>query len=154
MPTPNAVSRITRTPIYYDPSYENAGSYQPSSMIQTIVGMLGGRKPGITINPNNTNDIRQTIKHEDVHSLLSALDLPSLNKENPLYSRIASLYENRYPGKDTNAEVPALSTAGQSESYGIPAPLSQQYNDYLKQQLFKLDPKLGKKYQQLSAVTQ
>lgn len=160
MPTPNAVSRITRTPIYYDTNYENAGAFNPSSgILQNILAMLGRHKPGITINPNNTNDLRQTINHEDIHSLLSNMNengqLENLNKVNPFYSKIASLYESKYPGKNTNSEIPALSAAGEGQTYGIPQPLTQQYNDYLRNQLFKLDPKLAAKYAQLSkGVTQ
>ena len=149
-----AQSRRTRTPIEFTSSEENAGRYTPPSDFQQflskipLLGQLINSAGTIKVNPANTSDINRVVKHESVHALLNPLfqsgQLEQLNNQNPAYSPIAAKIMSSGVG-DPNAEAPAYSTTGESGMIGVTNPLSSQYIDNLKQQLFKLDPKLAQK---------
>ena len=151
------VTPVTGIPIDYDESYANAGVYHPEGFIHKIASSIlpSVFPPGgsITVNPKNTADVNKVITHESVHGLLNGLDasgqLQQLNSQNPYYSKIASAITDSQGG-DPSTEAPAYAATGEtSQLKGVNPIISQQYRDTLLKQLLKLDPNIGKMYQQL-----
>jgi hypothetical protein len=71
--------------------------------------------------------------------------LPQLNSQNPSFSPIASALSAAGAGT-SSTEAPAYAATGETSQIGVGNPLSSAYINHLKQQLFKLDPKLAAKY--------
>jgi hypothetical protein len=143
--------------VVYDKSLKTAGHYSPEGMFHAFLSSMVPSlfHPGgtITINPDNTANVNTTIQHERVHALLNSINsngtLDQLNNQNPFYKQVAAKIMTE-PGGDVSQEAPAYAATGETGQMGIPPVLTKQYNDYLKNQLFKLDPNLASAYQKLS----
>lgn len=151
-----AFSRVTRTPITFGPVPEDrAGQYTNPTDLSNLLSSLPivknflNRTGNIRIDPESTSNVGRTIRHEDVHSLLHNLDLSKLNLENPSFlPALTSTPFQKLMG-NPQRELPAYTATGESSQIGIPDPLSSAYLLHLQDQLFKIDPNLAKKFQQL-----
>jgi hypothetical protein len=143
--------------VKYDTSLPTAGHEDDEgafhSLLSSLFPSIFTPGPTITVNPNNTANVQRTIQHEKIHALLSNLNskgtLDKLNDQNPYFKQIASKLVME-PGNDASTEAPAYTGTGEASQVGIPPILSKQYNDYLRNQLFKLDPNLANQFQKLS----
>lgn len=143
--------------IVYDKTLKTAGHYSPEgqlhSFLSSILPSLFHPGGTITVNPDNTSNVNTTLQHERVHALLNSINsngqLDQFNETNPFYKQMAAKIMTE-PGGNKSQEAPAYAATGETSQMGIPPVLSKQYNDYLKNQLFKLDPNLAQQYQKLS----
>ena len=145
-------------PINYDSSEQEAGRFKSEGAIHKIASSIlpslfppGG---SISVNPNNTANVSNVIKHESVHALLDNINqsgkLDELNNQNPYYAKLKGSITPDFGG-DPSTEMPAYAATGEINQLPNANPIiSKQYRDTLMQQLLKLDPKLGKMYQQLA----
>lgn len=163
----DAASRVTHTPISFHDIPGMYGEYREapntiggkiSNLINNIYSntpllnkLVRNLQPGIHVNPA-AGDFENTIRHEGIHSLLNPTGvMPQLNSQNPFYQKVLQAITARgwsQPGLE-NTEIPAWLGSGDSKTLGVPEPLSKDYVNYLQGQLFKLDPALAKKFQQL-----
>jgi hypothetical protein len=143
--------------IVYDKSVKTGGRFEEEGSIHSFLSKLLPSifKPGGTIyvNPNNTANVPTTIQHEKIHALLNTMgnsgQLQKFNDANPFYKQVAAKI-GLEPNGSTNIEAPAYTATGEASQFGVPPVLSQQYNDYLRKQLFQLDPGLAGQFQKLS----
>jgi hypothetical protein len=170
-----AFSRVTRTPIIFDNASGNAGLYTHPSLLADMVANIPiiknfiNQTGTIHINPENigtrdnldNTDVGTVTRHEQIHQLLHKLyesnKLEGMNRKNPYYNSIVNslnpnikVYMQGQGGAgDPQAELPAYTATKESSRLSIPQPLAQDYVNYLQDQLFKIDPNLAKKFQQL-----
>ncbi len=156
-----AETRVTRTPISFGPMDSLEGKFNVANpllnlpivrnLVNAFSGGLLNNKGSIKVDPSQ-GDVGLTTRHEQVHDLLQSIDRPSfwnpfqksqleqLNSQNPYYAAIAAKFNPK--NGDPNAEIPAYELTE-------PHPMDPRYGEFLKNQLFKIDPSMKKKAEQL-----
>jgi hypothetical protein len=162
-----SASRVTRTPISFHDIPGMYGEYYspPAGVTDTIGNAINqaylntpiirnfvhNRQPGIHVDPA-AGDWENTIRHEGIHALLNPTgQMDQLNAQNPFYQKVLNAVTAKgwaQPGQQ-GTEIPAWLGSGDAKTLGVPAPLSNEYVQFLQNQLLKLDPSLGKKFKQL-----
>lgn len=154
-----AMSRRTRTPIsFQEGSSSLNGQFAPGNPLQNLVSllpMLQRLKPtgNITIYPKSPENagspgnIGKTIRHEDIHALISQLQTdPTADATLPpgSFNSLAPYIKNR-SGNPVN-EIPAYA----SEPGTYPEDKRQAFIQQMVAQLSKSNPKAAQIYQSLT----
>jgi hypothetical protein len=161
-----AQSRRTRTPIVFksdnqkDPSL--AGQYGPGNPLQSMISLLPmmqklAPKGQMSIYPNAPENqdpgaIGRTIRHEDVHALISqsqADPTTDVNIDPETLNRLAPYIKNR-AGNPAN-ELPAYAAVPQKEVQ-IPEDQRQAFLKQFAQQLANSSPKAAAIYKSIAGI--
>lgn len=167
-----AQERRTRTPIEFkELSPGNEGDYTTASPIQSILANIrqdpAAAQGTIRVDPNQTNDVGRTIRHEAIHQVLLNQLGPQKAREvaqsSPLYNQIASQLHQDSRFGNTADEVPAYMGAYEKSDQGfnpslpfqktsetsVPPDWRTQYINDIKQKLSTY-PDIQRMFSQLS----
>lgn len=155
-----AQERRTRTPVKFAklrPGQE--GEYEGPTLIDMIkntLPLLQGRelpnRGSITLDPTSANfNLGRDTKHEAIHSLLmpAQFDIDKTVQGTPGFNQIAQVLMKLRAGNALD-EVPAYMGSFDQKQTQIPQNWRDEYVSKLKEALFKLNPKMGQLYGELS----
>lgn len=153
-----AVTRRGRTPIQFRPLDQGSGQFQGTPDIQSLLknpsliaqALLGKNRGTINIDPSASENqvpggMGNTIRHEDIHSILYPLGDSASANQSPGYLDIARALSGR--SGNTAFEAPAYVGSGDNSPIKVDPLIKQAFWKGYVDHINSLDPKVGKQLQ-------